>query len=196
MPHDASSEQSYALRPERRNGFYDRLVKQTYSVLARTPQGDRKWHMSASIPCSSSHRTLTPLSTAAYFIPATVDQLRTVDDDAQLARLHIPDGMYISAKMGKGRAPNYSSVPDGAGSYIVSPEGIPAAYQYPYYQPQPYAQPGAARGLAAPHAFVEQPVDPANRLPPPNLPGTSRPSYTPRHPLDDAALRALRPTFP
>ncbi|KAH8118932.1 Gti1/Pac2 family-domain-containing protein, partial [Phellopilus nigrolimitatus] len=64
-----------------------RLVKQTYSVFVETPSGRRKWHLTA------------------YFVPATVNQLRTVDDiPSLLANAHPPEGMYTSAKMGKGRA--------------------------------------------------------------------------------------------
>jgi len=56
------------------------LVKQTYSVYVDTPRGRRKWHL------------------IAYFTADTADDLRTVSDIPELARLNVPPGKYRSAR--------------------------------------------------------------------------------------------------
>jgi len=61
------------------------LIKQTYSVFVETPRGRRKWHL------------------IAYFTQATIDDLRSIDDILELARLTVPPGTYKSARSAKGR---------------------------------------------------------------------------------------------
>ena len=81
-----------------RSSTHTRLVKQTYSVFVETNRGQRKWHMSAPFVFITYYIT-NRRSIAVYFIPATVDRLRTVDDIPGLTQIRVPLGMYTSAKM-------------------------------------------------------------------------------------------------
>lgn len=89
-------------------------------------------------------------SSAAYFTPATVDQLRTIMNIHFLANLSVPEGMYSSAKMGKSRAREEWIPPDthshaAAASYQDSSSPNPHLYAgsppvgltYPGYHHQP-----------------------------------------------------------
>ncbi|TDL26031.1 hypothetical protein BD410DRAFT_800654 [Rickenella mellea] len=158
---------------------HNRLVKQTYSVLVETPAGQRKWHL--------------------------IHQLRTVDDIPEVSRLEIPPGMYVSAKVGKGRArDSWISGADGdVGPNLTGPPN-----SHPVYAPFP--------AQASPHEREAQLAQqsgwrvgtsgnvghspsqskrvggnaPQAGLPMP--PQTGKAAYSPRHPLDDAALRSLK----
>lgn len=155
---------------------------------------------------------------AAYFIPATVDRLRTVDDIPGLSQIRIPAGMYTSAKMGKGRAHDAAAGRSDSGdgghsipspSYPQSPIYTPYApaslptmevlpNSFPSPPPQlPFPQSGLAqpyydstRGIAGAALQMNSPTNsggPSSFIFPPN-----KTKYSPRHPLDDAALKALK----
>ncbi|KZP34423.1 hypothetical protein FIBSPDRAFT_846547 [Athelia psychrophila] len=81
-PHDASQPNSQD-RPAPRD--WDPLVKQTYSVWVETPNGRRKWHLTA------------------YFTQATVDQLGTINDLQGVGSLFVPEGLFQSTRTGKNR---------------------------------------------------------------------------------------------
>lgn len=169
------------------------------------------------------------LPTAAYFVPATVSQLRTVDDIPILASIHPPEGMYSSAKMGKGRARGEyypTDIHNGAGQNMVPVPHV-SGQQYPpspfhhhlVYAPYTNAYPPPTSvDVQEEHDSRVLPSSMRSALPPPHsptsasgrdmhLPHPSRilpslnvglhpapqgPSpYSPRHPLDDQALRAL-----
>lgn len=194
-----------------------RLVKQTYSVFVNSPQGRHKWHLTA------------------YFVPATVTQLRTIDDVPVLAPVHPPEGMYSSAKMGKGRARGEyhpTDIHNGAGTIVpaahvsvqhasvqqysssVHHPPVYAPYNNAYSQPAPIepreeynsrSPPSSGWSALPPHHSstsistsgrdVRLP-HPSRILPSLNVglrpPAPQGPSpYSPRHPLDDEALRAL-----
>ncbi|KAI5119804.1 hypothetical protein M0805_006937 [Coniferiporia weirii] len=181
-----------------------RLVKQTYSVFVDTSHGRRKWHLTA------------------YFVPGTVTQLRTIDDIPALASIRPPEGMYTSAKMGKGRARGGEYYPtdihnNAAGVLGMSitgqqypPPPTYAPYPGPHLSPPGVSAgspPETSRAIAWPiHGSPPMPLPPgrdgqmlpnASRLhlppPPPGLrpaPPAQSP-YSPRHPLDDEALRSL-----
>lgn len=76
-------------------------------------------------------------SLAAYFTQATVDRLQTVDDMPELASLEVPQGKYISTRLGKPRR-----MDDGSGSPAVHdvfrPANMSAARTYAPF-PLPYA---------------------------------------------------------
>jgi hypothetical protein len=76
-------------------------------------------------------------SLAAYFVPSTVNHLRTVDDLPQLADLQVPEGMYTSAKVGKGRAREAATADIHGGTspphIVVSRPYITVPQQYPTY---------------------------------------------------------------
>lgn len=146
---------------------------------------------------------------AAYFVPATVNQLRTVDEIPALAHIRPPDGMYTSAKLGKGRARGeyYSNDIHSAGGPSMSPQQYPPPPTYTPYPGQP-PPPGGSHspqamrvpawpGQSPPHMGRDPQTlpNPARLLPPPALGLTPAPPvqspYSPRHPLDDEALRSL-----
>jgi len=90
------------------------LIKQTYTVHVETEHGQRKWHL------------------IAYFTEESVVRLRSIDDFAQLATLHVPHGKYRSARSAKGR-------PD----HIFNPESVnppprlePSRHEYSPYMPR------------------------------------------------------------
>ncbi|KAL5528719.1 hypothetical protein ACEPAF_7856 [Sanghuangporus sanghuang] len=182
-----------------------RLVKQTYSVFVETSQGRRKWHLTA------------------YFIPATVGQLRTIDDIPALANIRPPEGMYTSAKMGKGRARGEYYPSDIHSGISATASSSTSGQQYPpppVYAPYPGPQlpspvsrenaspqslrapnwPGSSPSLPPSSSSERQMLPNAARiLPPPSLglhpaPPVQGP-YSPRHPLDNEALRSLGRNF-
>ncbi|KAF5351915.1 hypothetical protein D9756_007642 [Leucocoprinus leucothites] len=67
---------------------WDPLVKQTYSVWVETDKGRRKWHLTA------------------YFTQATVDQLGSIDDMRVVRDLVVPEDMFKSTRVTKGRSKN------------------------------------------------------------------------------------------
>lgn len=155
---------------------------------------------------------------AAYFIPATVNQLRTVEDLPYLRGIRPPDGMYTSAKMGKSRARgDYGSDIHGGGgagagcgpAMSVHAQPYPAYASYPHSPGSPTAgSPTAYRDVQGCWPAPSPPRDgqyaahPSRVLP--ALPSPLAPlsiglapspsvqsPYSPRHPLDDEALRSL-----
>lgn len=74
---------------------------------------------------------------AAYFVPSTVTNLRTVEDMPDLANLSVPDGMYTSAKIGKGRA-RETATADIHGTGGASPTLVVAPRPYITTVPQQY----------------------------------------------------------
>ncbi len=197
----------------------NRLVKQTYSVFVNTSQGRRKWHLSMSCSAffsSLAHSILFGGRTAAYYVPSSLAQLRTVDDLPQLAGVLPPEGMYTSAKVGKSRA-----LPGSSNSDIhIGSVGMPSQLHPhpPTYAPFPNGPPGAHHNLGGPssplaHRRPTWPVPGVLSHAPPSRDGGSLGSsartlpglpalglaaappvpspYSPRHPLDDEALRSL-----
>lgn len=161
------------------------------------------------------------MTIAAYFIPASVNQLRTIDDIPALVTIRPPEGMYTSAKMGKGRARGeyyptdiHSGAPAVTGAAMPGQQYPPPPIYAPYPSPH-LPSPGSSRSSASPEALrasewsrgsppsplspgrERQTVipNPARTLPPPTLglhPATPVQSpYSPRHPLDNEALRSL-----
>ena len=160
---------------------------------------------------------------AAYFVPASVGQLRTIDDIPALANIRPPEGMYTSAKMGKGRARGEYYPSDIHSGSIAAASSSTSVQQYPpppVYAPYPGPQLPSpiSRESASPQAFRtpawpgSSPSSPpsassdrqmlpnaARILPPPALglhpsPPVQSP-YSPRHPLDNEALRSLGRNF-
>lgn len=144
-------------------------------------------------------------------MPATVNQLRTVDEIPALAHIRPPDGMYTSAKLGKGRARGdyYSTDIHSAGGPSMSPQAYQPPPNYMPFPGQPppvgpHSSPQAMRAPAWPGQPSSPPQmgrdtqmlpNPSRLLPPPALGLTPAPPvqspYSPRHPLDDEALRSL-----
>ena len=191
-----------------------RLVKQTYSVFVVEPQGRRKWHLSRGPNTVEADAINRNCSSAAYFVPGTVNQLHTIDDIPRLRSIRPPEGMYTSAKLGKGRARGGEYYPTDihSGSPLGAPPLSPVSGQYqppPTYAPYPPhmnpPSPSEARTGSPTHtlnppswsrAGSPRPVlpHPAQLLPPQLTlrPAPQAPSqYSPRHPLDDEALRSL-----
>ena len=160
-------------------------------------------------------------SLAAYFVPATVTQLHTIDDVPRLCTLRPPDGMYTSAKMGKGRARGqdyfqtdiHGSAASPGGAVDGTVAGVSGHHPYPSsayppysgYPPQPHQggsaspvsplslRPPAWSAGSPPRSETQVLPNPARYLPPLPLqpaPPVQSP-YSPRHPLDDEALRSL-----
>lgn len=197
-------------------GVRYRLVKQTYSVLVE-PQigGQRKWHLSESIVLLRPHRCSNRIcSVAAYFIPDTSGQLLTVDDVPELAACQPPEGMYVSAKLGKGRARDcWTNLGgDRQSDYLLDmhqgtspPTGYPMYTGYGTPQHDVCTRARAGGTTLQPASWQESPLSPLDLrrpLPPmavpqlgmaplPQKPSHSR--YLPRSATDDAALRSLRP---
>ena len=147
-------------------------------------------------------------------MPATVGQLHTIDDFPSLANIHPPEGMYTSAKLGKGRARGgeyyptdihsgsimaASATPQMSGHHSHPPTFAP--YPTPRLSPTPEHREGSsphrlnppnwAGSSSAPRPVLPNPA----RLLPPALglrpaPQAQSP-YSPRHPLDNEALRSL-----
>ncbi|KAJ3563551.1 hypothetical protein NP233_g8868 [Leucocoprinus birnbaumii] len=67
---------------------WDPLVKQTYSVWVDTDRGRRKWHLTA------------------YFTQSTVDHLGSIDDMRVVRDLVVPEDMFKSTRVNKGRSKN------------------------------------------------------------------------------------------
>ncbi|KAL5523487.1 hypothetical protein ACEPAG_7660 [Sanghuangporus baumii] len=178
-----------------------RLVKQTFSVFVETSQGRRKWHLTA------------------YFVPAIVGQLHTIDDIPILANIRPPEGMYTSGKMGKGRARGeyyssdiHSDISAAAGPSTSEQQYPPLPVYIPYPDPQllsPLPRKNALpQGLHVPNWHGSSSSSPAStsfngqmqpnaaRLLPPPSPrlrsaAPVQSSYAPRHPVDSEALRSL-----
>ncbi|KDR75102.1 hypothetical protein GALMADRAFT_122689 [Galerina marginata CBS 339.88] len=95
---------------------WDPLVKQTYSVWVQTEKGRRKWHLTA------------------YFTQATIDQLGSIDDNALVRDLLVPDGMFKSTRVGKSRnKTDDSNRSDAARAATTVPRTyapFPTPYQY------------------------------------------------------------------
>ncbi|KAL5485488.1 hypothetical protein ACEPAI_8130 [Sanghuangporus weigelae] len=179
-----------------------RLVKQTYSVFVETNQGRCKWHLTA------------------YFIPATVGQLRTIDDIPALANIRPPEGIYTSAKTGKGRARGecyssdiHSDISAAADSSKSEQQYPPPPIYVPYPGPQllsPLPRESASpEGLHAPNRHGSSSSSPLSagsdgqmqpnaarllHLPSPRLYPAAL-VYAPRHPIDSEALRSLGRNF-
>lgn len=218
-----------AVTIEARHSLHNRLVKQTYSVFVETRDGRKKWHLSAfSAPqLPSLELTAAHCMIAAYFVPSTVNHLRTVDDMPQLANLQVPDGMYTSAKIGKGRAREPVTA-DIHGGTIGTPHivvsrpyiNVPQQYTaYVAYSNETMQTPSPASSNGSPVVQTPGPMlqplsqlsprtgqwrDDTNRqslssrtlpyiVPPsgmsPISPITGSGVYSPRHPLDNEALR-------
>ncbi|THH06546.1 hypothetical protein EW145_g4011 [Phellinidium pouzarii] len=195
--HERESGTDYEITDSELGASY-RLVKQTYSVFVDTPNGRRKWHITA------------------YFVPGTVTQLRTIDELPTIANIRPPEGMYTSAKMGKGRARGGDYYPaDIHSGPVALPEMSMSGQQYrppPTFAPYPGPSLPPPGGLdmqapcTPPWPAQSSPLSPRGRegqilpnparlLPPPVLgihpaPPVQSP-YSPRHPLDDEALRSL-----
>ncbi|OCB87364.1 hypothetical protein A7U60_g5504 [Sanghuangporus baumii] len=76
----------------------------------------------------------------AYFIPATVGQLRSIDDIPALANIRPPEGKYTNAKMGKGRARGEYYPSDIHGGISAAASSSMSGQQYPpspIYVPHP-----------------------------------------------------------
>jgi hypothetical protein len=58
-------------------------------------------------------RTRTPV---AYLVPETVEQLTTINDHPKLASLHVPKGMYTSARISKARPKDSTLTLIGSGN--------------------------------------------------------------------------------
>ncbi|KAL5507586.1 hypothetical protein ACEPAH_7042 [Sanghuangporus vaninii] len=182
-----------------------RRIKQTYSAFVETSQGWRKWHLTA------------------YFIPATVGQLRTIGDIPALANIRPPEGMYANARMDKGRARGEYYPSDIHSGISAAASSIMSGQQYPpppIYAPYPSPwlssplprENSSPRGLHAPSRHESSSSSPpstgldrqmqtntARLLPPPSprlCPASPvQSSYAPRHPIDSEALRSLGRSF-
>ncbi|PFH49751.1 hypothetical protein AMATHDRAFT_62499 [Amanita thiersii Skay4041] len=153
-------------------GSIRNLIKQTYSVFVETPRGRRKWHL------------------IAYFTEASRNYLRTIDDIAQLASLHVPPGRYRSARCKGGRLretdcsyanafyPPYIDV-------IWSPPGHAPIYGGSYGQ-RPLADDwyGHSGGSYGTRRQVLAPLSYLQNIPPLR-----------RHPLDEKALMSFVPSL-
>lgn len=188
-----------------------RLVKQTYSVFVNSPQGRRKWHLSKlKVENLQTAFDLCTLS-AAYFVPGTVNQLHTIDDIPRLRTVHPPEGMYTSAKLGKGRARGGEYYPTDihSSSPTSAPSSSPPSAPYHpslVYAPYPQLPSPSDPRLESPTHMLNPPSLSRIASPRPILPHPAqllpsqlslRPAprvqspYSPRHPLDNEALRSL-----
>ncbi|KAJ8482253.1 hypothetical protein ONZ45_g15016 [Pleurotus djamor] len=131
---------------------WDPLVKQTYSVYVDTTKGRRKWHLTA------------------YFTQATVDQLGTVDDIDGVGNLDVPDGLFKSTRVGKGRKNDEGSGRVGESSTATAsatrtPPGSQSLHMYqPYpnaHYPSSYYAPSEYSPAASPHQRAPPPLSSA-----------------------------------
>jgi len=138
----------------------ENLIKQTYSVFVETPHGRRKWHL------------------IAYFTQDTVDYLRTVEDIPCLAGLHVPVGMYKSARSAKG--PGRTRTTDQSylhGSSTVNRSQPSYLVLAPDFVCDPNMTSRRMHEILAPLEYLEN-------MPPPR-----------RHPVDEKALMSFVPTL-
>jgi len=143
------------------------LVKQTYSVYVDTSRGRRKWHL------------------IAYFTADTADDLRTVSEIPELARLDVPPGKYRSARHNPTRHRVHR---DEQGSRAPSHQQF-APYPSPTRMFNPVFQGTIPLGGDAPRSLPRKgqtlaPLVYLQNLPPPR-----------RHPVDEEILMTLYPSL-
>ena len=163
------------------------LVKQTYSVYVDTSRGRRKWHLSVSILLKGRRLALTCLS-VAYFTADTADDLRTVSEIPELARLEVPPGKYRSARHNPARHRVHR---DEQGSHAPShqqfaPYPSPTRLFNPVFQGTILPGGDGPRGLASLERKGQTlaPLVYLQNLPPPR-----------RHPVDEEILMTLYPSL-
>jgi hypothetical protein len=146
------------------------LVKQTYSVYVDTSRGRRKWHL------------------IAYFTADTADDLRTVSEIPELARLEIPPGKYRSARHNPARHRVHR---DEQGSHAPShqqfaPYPSPTRLFNPVFLGTILPSGDGPRGLASLERKGQTlaPLVYLQNLPPPR-----------RHPVDEEILMTLYPSL-
>ena len=114
------------------------MIKQTYSVYLQTPDGMKKWHLSASSfhlqgNIESAHQFLD-----AYWTQETLDKLLTVDDIPELRSLEVAPGTYICARTNNrmqealsrsARSPLSEGIAYSSSSASASPTCTPHPYQ-------------------------------------------------------------------
>ncbi|KAL1734789.1 Gti1/Pac2 family-domain-containing protein [Schizophyllum commune] len=156
------------------------LVKQTYSVFINMGHGlKRKQHL------------------IAYFTQSTVNSLQTIDDIPVLANLPVPIGLYIGARVGKGRKdPNANSSVSYTTTY---PRQAYVDWLQPptqYGAPAPYPPPPTTThdGLSSRPAPVHHPIANEKKDLAPLVYLQNAPPAR-RHPVDETALMALTPMF-
>ena len=69
----------------------------------------------------------------AYLVPETVEHLTTIDDHPKLASLHVPRGMYTSARISKARPKDPTSLISANGisiSIADSKARYPSSFAY------------------------------------------------------------------
>ncbi|KLO11747.1 hypothetical protein SCHPADRAFT_905772 [Schizopora paradoxa] len=187
----------------------NRLVKQTYSVFVNTSQGRRKWHLTAYyVPSSLTQlRTVDDLPQLAAVRPpegmytsAKVGKSRALpgsgNSDIHMGAVGMPNQMHQ-------HPPTYAPFPNG-------PPG-PLHHHGHHPHPHPLSSPGSSPTSPLAHRQPTWPLpnashresnvssssrDAARTLPGlPSLGLTAAPPvqspYSPRHPLDDEALRSL-----
>ncbi|KAH0828185.1 hypothetical protein J3R83DRAFT_3888 [Lanmaoa asiatica] len=148
------------------------LVKQTYSVYVDTSRGRRKWHL------------------IAYFTADTADDLRTVSEIPELARLNVPPGKYRSAR----HPPRHRVHRDEQGNHAPSHQQFP-----PYPSPTRLSNQVSQGTMRLPVPSGVGPCGPTSlekkgqtlaplvylqNLPPPR-----------RHPVDEEILMTLYPSL-
>ncbi|CAE6416762.1 unnamed protein product [Rhizoctonia solani] len=114
-----------------------RLIKQTFSVFFHPP-GDsrnrpRKWHM------------------VAYYSQSTVNDLLSVEDIPQIARLRVPEGMFQPARAKRGHARSTES---------ASP--TPIALERHRVSPVPNSSHSGSIGVPRPHSSPRAPYSHAS----------------------------------
>ncbi|KAF8134248.1 Gti1/Pac2 family-domain-containing protein [Boletus edulis] len=145
------------------------LVKQTYSVYVDTSRGRRKWHL------------------IAYFTADTADDLRTVTEIPELARLDVPVGKYRSARHNPARHRVHRDEPSHTPSHQqFAPYPSPTRLFNPGFQSTIPLGGDGPRGVPsldrkgqtlAPLVYLQN-------LPPPR-----------RHPVDEEILMTLYPSL-
>ncbi|KAJ7162096.1 Gti1/Pac2 family-domain-containing protein [Mycena filopes] len=142
----------------------ENLIKQTYSVFVETTSGRRKWHL------------------IAYFTQDTVDYLPTVEQHPHLAHVHVPAGVYKSA-----RSANRSARTTARQPYNPNPHN---AYPPPYLEnlaENPYLGENPTALWAQAQQRIKEilaPLEYLEAIPP-----------TRRHPEDEKALMSFVPVL-
>jgi hypothetical protein len=119
-----------------------RLIKQTYSVYVEASPQRRKWHISELLLFHIVHPKLNFV--AAYYTPATLNRLATIDNIPLLASIIVPPNIYCPARATK-------HLKGKSGELEPSPSKSPSGnVQHSYSYPSP------ARRSSLPMSIVNQ----------------------------------------
>ncbi|KAL1746552.1 Gti1/Pac2 family-domain-containing protein [Schizophyllum fasciatum] len=155
------------------------LVKQTYSVFINMGHGlKRKQHL------------------IAYFTQSTVNSLQTIDDIPVLANLPVPIGLYVGARVGKGRKDSNAHASHSNYPWQTTTQPYYENWTQPYLTPAPapYHPPATDEDRGSRNAAVHLPMANEKKDLAPLVYLQNAPPAR-RHPVDETALMALTPMF-